>query len=349
MTNQFTLSQLGWNHFFQQQLSLEDWESNLVARVAEQQRSQLTLVSEEHQTFYFSLHSGLPQLVIGDWLLLDQQKQFLRRLDRSTLFSRKAAGSKVSAQPIAANIDLALIVSAMNRDFSLNRLERYMALAYEVGVEPIIVLSKADLCDDPSHYIEQVRTLSASLEVFAINALDYNSARPLLSICRQGKTAALLGSSGVGKSTLINTLSGKRVQHTQPAREQDDEGRHTTTCRSIIPLKEAGLLMDSPGMRELQLTECEHGLEVTFSDIAALATRCRFSDCSHQSEPGCAVQSAIADGVLSERRLASFQKLDREQARNKATLAELREKDRKFSRHCRSVMKSKQKKMSLFD
>ncbi len=347
MTIQYSLSQLGWKASFQQQLTLDELERFTIARIFVQQRSQLIAYSASG-SHTVTIRPEMPPLTVGDWILLNDSGAFHRALERVSLFSRKAAGSKVSRQLIAANVDTLFIVSSLNQDFSLNRIERYLAMANEAGVEPLVVLTKADTCDDTQGYLQQVQALDPLLMVLAINALDIDSVNTLAPWCGPGNTVALLGSSGVGKSTLINTLSGTLVQDTAAIREDDSKGRHTTTGRSLHLLPGGGLLLDTPGMRELQLTDCEQGIEETFSDISQLAAKCHFSNCQHQSEPGCAVQQAIAEGELDERRLTNFLKLMREQAFNSATLAEKRESDRNFGRHIRSVQAElrKQKKYS---
>jgi ribosome biogenesis GTPase len=342
MTIHYSLSQLGWRHFFQQQLSLEEWEACTPARVFEQERSELHVqTATGAQTL--ALTPSMPAFTVGDWLLLDNDGRYHRLLERASLFSRKAAGARVATQLIAANIDTLFVVSSMNHDFNLNRLERYLTLANEAGVEAVIVLTKSDCCDSPEEYTQKAHSLGSSLDVVAVNGLDPDSVRQLDTWSLPGKTVALLGSSGVGKSTLINTLSGTAIQQTQAIRDDDDKGRHTTTRRSLHLLPSGALLLDTPGMRELQLADCEHGVEETFAEIVALSAQCKFSDCSHQGEPGCAVREAIAAGNLEERRLTSYLKLMREQAFNTTTLAERRARDREFGRHIRSVLESKRR------
>lgn len=345
MTNQYSLSQLGWKHFFQQQLSLEEWEAYTTTRVIGVERSLIHLLTTNGKQD-IPLTPNMPNIAVGDWLLLDEQNRFHRLLDRFSLFSRKAAGTKVATQLIAANVDTVFIVSSLNLDFNLNRIERYLALANEAGVKPVIVLTKLDCCDNPQDFLVKAQAINPLLEIVMINSLDGESVNQLKTWCSTGETVALLGSSGVGKSTIVNTLLGSQVQLTHSIREDDDKGRHTTTGRSIHFLAEGGLLLDTPGMRELQIADCEHGVEETFPEIIELASHCKFSDCKHENEPGCAVRTAIEKGSLDQRRLTSYQKLMREQAFNAATLAEKRARDREFGRYVRSVMDSKRKKNS---
>jgi len=342
MINTISLPHLGWKPFFQQQLSLDEWETTHAARVMAQHRSQLTIMTEQGE-LHLKMSANMPTMTVGDWLLLSEENQFVRVLDRSSEFSRKAAGSKVQSQLIAANIDTVFIVCSLNSDFNLNRIERYLAMVNEAGVEPVIVLTKADCCDEPIDYVQQVQSIDPMLIVEAVNGLDISSTAVLESWCRTGKTVAFMGSSGAGKSTLINALQGAKIQQTGTIREDDSKGRHTTTSRSLHIMPAGGLLLDTPGMRELQLADCEQGLEVTFADIGLLAEQCRFSDCQHDQEPGCAVRSAIELGTLEERRLLNYHKLNREQARNGATLAERRAKDREFNKLCRSALAQKRK------
>ncbi len=326
-----SLSLLGWRPFFQQQLSLDELTDLRIGRVVEQHRSGVVVLSEQGQ---FSLIQSPKddRLCVGDWVLFDDLLKLHRSLERQSLFQRKAPGSKVDTQLIAANVDSLLIVCSLNHDFNLSRIERYLALAKEAQVEPVIVLSKADQCDDVDTKRQQVQALDPLIMVHAVNALDPEQLQELAGYCSQGKTLAFLGSSGVGKSTLVNGLMGFEVQLTAAVRDDDSKGRHTTTSRALKWLPQGGLLLDTPGMRELQLSNCEQGVSDTFSEITELAQQCRFSDCSHSSEPGCAVQQAIEEGTLTPRRLSSYQKLMREQALNSATLAQKRAKDKAFGK-----------------
>ena len=337
MTTVYSLSQMGWSPFFQQQLSLDECTQYIPARVITQHRSHIELYTEQGKQD-LAMTPKMPALTVGDWILLEGDGRFFRALERLSCFSRKASGSKVSTQLIAANVDTVFVTTALNQDFSLNRIERYLALTKEAGAEAVVVLTKADLCDAPGHYQNQVQALDPLLMVEVVNGLDNSSVARLQPWCSMGQTVAVLGSSGVGKSTLVNTLLGQATQQTASARGADDKGRHTTTARTLHMIPNGGVLLDTPGMRELQLADCEAGVEEAFADISALISRCRYSDCQHQSEPGCAVQAALVSSQIDQRRLTNYLKLMREQAHNSASLAEKRAKDRALSRYYRSVL-----------
>ncbi|MGR5143990.1 ribosome small subunit-dependent GTPase A [Photobacterium sp. DNB23_23_1] len=344
MNSIITLSQLGWQPVFQQQLTLEDYEQASIARILAHHRNGYVLQTEHGQAT-LEIHHSLPAMTVGDWLLVDSDNRFIRLLERVSLFSRKAAGAKAAEQYIAANVDSLFIVCSLNHDFNLSRIERYLAIAREANVEPMIVLTKADLSDDRDDKRQQVQDLDPMLIVEVINALDPTAYATLESWCRKGKTIAFMGSSGVGKSTLINTLMGGSVQQTGSIREDDSKGRHTTTSRSLHFMPSGAVLIDTPGMRELQLTDCENGVVETFADIEAISKQCRFSDCQHQSEPGCAIQRALKTGEVDQRRVQNYYKLLAEQARNSATLSELRDKDKQLGKMYRSVQShSRQRK-----
>jgi len=337
MSKSITLSQMGWTAFFQQQLSLEQWENLKPGRVIAQHRGHLEIITEKSSNLTLTINHELSALTVGDWLLIDENQRFIQALDRFSLFSRKSAGSKIALQLIAANVNTAFIVCSLDNNFNLSRIERYLALVNSADVEPVIVLTKADCCDDVQAYIDLVQSLGITLMVEAVDARNNISIEVLKNWCVIGQTVAFIGSSGVGKSTLVNNLLNNNIQTTSSSRSDDSRGRHTTTSRSLHLMPSGGLLLDTPGMRELQLVTCEQGIENTFSEISDLAVGCQFSNCQHKSEPGCAVKDAIMCGDVEQRRLTNYDKLLHEQARNNATLAETRSKERNLGRYYRHV------------
>lgn len=348
------LPQLGWSHFFLQQLSLQELETSLLARVTVV-HGQCIETIHEHGQQLVTLPGNWQQLdhserpTVGDWLVLDRESFKPQRiLERKSLFKRKAAGNEAKDQLISANIDTLFIVTSCNQDFNLARLERYLALAYEATVEPIVVLTKTDLIDDISDYINQARGLKRDLIVEAVNSLDKQSTSVLSCWCETGQTVALTGSSGVGKSTLINTLCHLSNQATSSIREDDAKGQHTTTSRTLHFLPEGGILIDTPGIRELQLADCEDGLSSLFEEIEYLAQQCKFNNCEHTTEQQCAVIQAIENGTIDPRRLASYQKLKAEQARNSETIAQRRSREKGFNKMCRNVQSDKYKRNNKF-
>ncbi len=350
----FSLPMLGWSHFFQQRLSLEEWESTRPARVFAVHRHALEVAGAQGRQAialpgHWHLRDPEDLPTVGDWLLLDAATgQPQRLLERKSLFRRKAAGIEAKVQLLAANVDTLFVVTSCNQDFNLSRLERYLALALEAKVGPVLVLTKADLADDVSAYRRQATGLNPDMAVETVNALDAASVAALLPWCAGGQTVALVGSSGVGKSTLINTLCGASRQETGAIREDDARGRHTTTSRTLHLLPAGGLLIDSPGLRELQLSDCRDGVASVFEDIEALAQNCRFNDCLHQQEDGCAVKAAVAGGELSPRRLTNYRKLMAEQKRNAESIAEKRRRERGFGKHVRRVVEAQRKERDGF-
>lgn len=256
-------------------------------------------------------------MAVGDWLLHDGQR-VSRVLDRQSILQRRAPGTGAETQLIAANVDTIFIVSSCNADFNPARLERYLVLAHSAGIEPVVVLTKADKAE-AAPFVAQAQALSAGLTVLAVNATQPASVQTLAPWCQSGKTVVLLGSSGVGKSTISNSLGGK-IQATGDIREDDAKGRHTTTSRNLLPLASGGWLIDTPGVRELQLTDVADGIDILFSDLIDLAAQCRFRDCAHDHEPGCAVQAAIAAGQVNAARLPRWRKLVAEEKTNSAAM-----------------------------
>ena len=332
-----TLKDLGWSHFFQQQLSLEEWESTLPVRVFSLNRHLLDGVGSQGR-YQFALPPSWLKLpaeelpTVGDWVLLDSDQNPLKVLQRTSLFKRMASGRDTRVQLMAANVDTLFIVTSCNQDYNPSRLERYLAMALDAGVEPVIVLTKADLTDASRDYTKQAGSLHPGVEVVVVDSRSDDSVKKLARWCVSGRTVALVGSSGVGKSTLVNTLSSSAVQETGRVRFGDAKGRHTTTGRSLHLLPAGGLLMDSPGLRELQLSDCEDGVATLFMEIESFARDCRFNDCRHEGEAGCAVATALEQGQIEERRLENYLKLRTEQERTEQTLVEKRRKDRSFGK-----------------
>ncbi len=343
--NSQKLRGLGWKSAFAQQLSDVEAETMLAARVAAHLGNRIQCWTEDDE---FSLPTPLPQacdeLAVGDWLLLEpDSRRVVRRLERESILARKTAGELPQAQLIAANLDTLFIVSSCNHDFNASRLERYLSLAAEAAVNAVVILTRADLCDDPGRLRQQASALKSGLIVETLDARDRVQAGILDDWCRLGQTVALVGSSGVGKSTLAMSL-GAPALATQQIREDDSKGRHTTTARWIHRLDAGGLLIDTPGMRELQLLDCQDGVAEVFDDVIALADACRFRDCQHMSEPGCAVRAAIDAGDLDPRRLKSYRKLLNEQARNSQSLRERRDESRRLGQYYKAVQSSKRER-----
>ncbi len=337
-----SLPELGWGHFFQQQLSLEEWETTTPVRVFALNRHLVDGVGEHGRQQFALPHAWLRYAVaelptVGDWLLLDDDGQPLRLLQRSSLFKRMASGRDARVQLMAANIDTLFIVTSCNQEFSLSRLERYLALALDAGVEPVIILTKVDLIESAEEFCAQARALRPGLAIESVNAKNACVINILRPWCTAGKTVALVGSSGVGKSTLVNALSSAAVQVVGATREKDAKGRHTTTARSLHLLPGGGLLLDSPGMRELQLSDCEEGVATLFEEIETVARSCRFNDCRHLGEVGCAVAVAAERDELDPRRLANYLKLKAEQERADETLVEKRRKDKSLGKMYKRV------------
>jgi len=291
---------------------------------------------------------------VGDWVLTtlpgsrpeDGIARIERVLDRRSKFSRKEGGNRAAEQIIAANIDTVFLVQSLNGDLNPRRLERYLTLLWESGAEPVVVLNKADLCADRDAAVIEIKAVAQGVAVHAVSAVELEGLAALDRYLGAGKTVALVGSSGVGKSTIVNTLLGEERMHVREIRA-DDRGRHTTTARHLVPLPQGGLLIDTPGMRTMALWEGEEGLGKAFGDVESVAAECRFRDCTHGTEPGCAVRDALDAGTLDAARFRSYVKLGREVRRlAMKTDARLREEEsRKLRRRHAELRRRPDKRM----
>ncbi|MCL6284044.1 ribosome small subunit-dependent GTPase A [Ruegeria sp. 2012CJ41-6] len=332
------LETYGWQAFFAQQISIEALVDTPPVRVVEVHRNALHVLGDGIDRTI----PPIPDVTVGDWLLMDKaQPQASRALRRKTVMKRRAPGTDRQEQLIAANIDTCFVVTSCNQDFSVARLERYVALAFEAGIAPVIVLTKSDQVTDAQAYVDPAREISDRVPVIALDARGDEPRRALVGWCKPGQTVAFLGSSGVGKSTLTNALAGTEWVATQAIREDDAKGRHTTTRRQLHLVPGGCLVLDTPGMRELQLAGAASGIDDLFADISDLSQACRFNDCAHVTEPGCAVLSAVETGALDAARLRRWRKLVAEDAFNAASLAERRNRDKSFGKMVRQVMKEK--------
>jgi ribosome biogenesis GTPase len=321
-----TIENLGWDPFFQKHFQTLKIPDSVPARVISEskgsfqvysQYGELTAKISGKMRYVAGTEKQFP--AVGDWvvikLLIDEQKSIIHAvLPRKSKFSRKVAGERTEEQIVSANIDTVFIVSGLDggRNFNLRRIERYLTLAWSSGATPVIVLNKVDLCPDVDIYIRNVADIAPGISIHPVSAKKQIGLDALRNYLTKGNTAAFLGSSGVGKSALINSLLGIEKQKTNEVREDDHMGRHTTTKRELILLPDGGIVIDTPGMREIQMWAGEEDLQGAFHDIEMLANRCRFSDCSHNVESGCAVRAAIERGDLDPARLESYRKLQSE-------------------------------------
>lgn len=317
------LTEFGWNDHFDALFEPYRAQGLSPARVIRQHRERCIVIGalgeatgEVSGRFRHLAADRSAYPTTGDWVAVEPSGDSLAVihavLPRRSAFTRKVAGESTEAQVVAANIDTVLLLTGLDANFNVRRIERYLTTAWDSGASPVIVLNKADLRPDLEEIITEVELIAAGTPVVAVSALEGSQIDTLLPFLTPRKTAALLGSSGVGKTTLINRLLGEERYRTQQVSDALARGRHTTTHRELVMLPNGALLIDTPGMRELQLWADDESLEKSFEDIETLTTRCRFADCSHQTEPGCAVQAALADGSLDPERLESYHKQRKE-------------------------------------
>jgi len=320
------LENIGWDPFFQKNLQALNIPDSVPARVISQSKD-IFLVCSQYDELTATISGKMRYLAeadkqypaVGDWVVIKQQNNEQKAvihaiLPRKSKFSRKVSGERTDEQIVSANVDNVFIVSGMDggRNFNLRRIERYLTLAWSSGATPVIILNKVDLCTDIDAHVHQVGTIAPGIAIHPVSAKKRTGIESLKPYLSRGKTTAFLGPSGVGKSALINALLGFDKQKTGEVREDDKMGRHTTTRRDLIILPSGGMVIDTPGMREIQIWAGEEDLQAAFHDIEILSKQCRFSDCSHDTESGCAVIAAINRGDLDPSRLENFRKLQRE-------------------------------------
>ncbi|MBW5446873.1 ribosome small subunit-dependent GTPase A [Cohnella sp. CFH 77786] len=327
--NRNKLNEYGWNEFWElawQTAGLSGDNGLQPARVTAQFSHAYRIVSAAGERlatvtgkFEFAAAGKSDFPAVGDWVaaeLADGERAVIHALlPRRSAMTRRAAGNREEEQVIGANLDFLFIVNALNEDFNLRRIERYLIMAWESGASPVVLLTKMDLCPDWEEKAAEVESVAPGVPVHAVSAAENRGKEQLAPYLLPGRTVAVTGMSGVGKSTLLNWLAEDDLQRVQGIREDDARGRHTTTHRELFLLPSGALLMDTPGMRELQLWEARDGWQEAFSDIAELAAKCRFRDCRHQSEAGCAVREALESGELDPKRYANYGKTERELAR----------------------------------
>ena len=337
------LTTLGWKPCYEEYYKPYREQGYFVGRVGEEQKETYRIFTETGEVlaqisgkmrFGASGRGDYP--AVGDWVVInyaagDDRAIIQAILPRESKFSRKAVGEATREQIVATNIDTVFLVNSLNNDFNLRRIERYITLTWESGANPVVVLSKADLCAESGQRVAEVERIALGVSVYPISSVTGAGLSELMAYFGAGRTVALLGSSGAGKSTLINRLIGEDIQKVKEVRQGDDRGRHTTTHRELIMLPQGGMIIDTPGMRELQLWGTEEGLRDTFDDVEQLALRCKFVDCEHDLEPGCAVQAGLQNGDLDQARFANYLKLRRELAylaRKESKLEQLVEKEK---------------------
>lgn len=315
-----SMKDYGWDEYFEWEWKQRSTDGMFPGRITADYGQMLRVVSQSGELLVqrpVKMLDDDMQIAVGDWVALDhsaenQLTQILFVLTRKTKFSRTAVGGKMREQIVASNVDIVFLMQSLNRDFNMKRLERYLVAAWESGAMPVVVLTKSDCCDDVADKVATAYRTAPGVEVHAISCVTGEGIDEIKKYFTPGKTVALLGSSGVGKSTLVNTLAGKELLKTQEIREKDDRGRHTTSRRELLLLAGGGLILDNPGMRSLALWESDYGMEVMFGDIEELTKMCRFHDCQHRGEPGCAVREALDTGKLDMKRWENWLKLQRE-------------------------------------
>jgi len=352
------LEDLGWNPYFENYRVEKNYSRNNIGRVVAEYKH-LYKVYTENGEYVAEVTGKLRHQAtnramfpaVGDWVvvqeLVGEAKTLIHEvLPRQSKFSRKVAGAVIEEQIVASNVDTMFLVNALNHDFNVRRIERALILAWEGGAQPVIILSKGDLCDDIASKISEVESVALGVPIHVITAVEEDGCTAVCEYIQPGKTIALVGSSGVGKSTLINRILGVELQRVNEVREGDDRGKHTTTHRQLLLIPEGGLIMDTPGMRELQLWDADEGVTSTFDDIDRLVTQCRFNDCNHNNEPGCAIRAALTTGELEQSRYNNFLKMNKELAYiNNKVAGSLRSEQKHKGKQMSTYQKTKYKEI----
>lgn len=341
------ITNLGWDSFFENNLSIQDKNDFVVARVIAEHKNAFTIHDGNTENravvsgkLFHNIQKTSDMPVVGDWVLLrtspDSNAVIESVLPRKTALIRRAPNDRKTfgndgTQIIASNINIVFIVTSLNQNFNLSRIERALALVYTSGAIPIILLSKSDLCDDAEIKINMVEEIAFGIPVISFSNINMSNINNIKNMILPGETACLIGSSGVGKTSLMNILCD-RAEKTVEIREKDARGRHATTSRSLYILSNGGLIIDTPGIREIGLVDSDSDLDKLYGDIDALVTQCRFSNCSHTNEPGCAITDAIEKGVLDERRFKNYLKVQKESSFKNDKTNALKAKHEKFKK-----------------
>jgi ribosome biogenesis GTPase len=351
----YRLEKLGFDKWFQNNVDPESLEGHEIARVIAVHKDSYMINNGENDVFaelvgkiIYSAASPIDYPAVGDWVLAnfyDERTHSIIHdiLPRKSLLKRKTPGKKIDFQLISANIDVAFIVQSLDENFNLRRLERYLVMINESNIRPIVILSKSDLLtsEEVVGKIGEIQKIMPRLHVQPFSNKNESGLKNVKDLLNPGLTYCLLGSSGVGKTTLLNNLIGESIFKTKTVREKDRKGRHATTYRQLIKLDCGAMVIDTPGMRELGNFSVEKGLDETFVEITELSEKCQFSDCSHVNEKGCAILNAVEDGQLSEKRYQNYIKMNKESIYNEMSYLEKRQKDKKFGKFCKTVMKHK--------
>ena len=352
-----SIEKLGFDNWFQDNVDPESLEELEIARVIAVHKDSYTITNGENDVLaelvgkiIYSASSPIHYPAVGDWVLAKfyDEKTFSiihRIIRRKSLIKRKTPGKKIDFQLIAANIDGAFIVQSLDDNFNLRRLERYLVMINESNIRPIVLLSKSDLLtsEEVTSRIGDIHQIMPRLLVQSFSNENESGLKSVRDLLTPGQTYCLLGSSGVGKTTLLNNLIGESVFKTKTVREKDSKGRHATTYRQLIKLDCGAMVVDTPGMRELGNFSVETGLDETFAEIIELSQQCQFNDCTHVTEKGCAVLNAVEDGKLSEKRYQNYIIMNKESIYNEMSYLEKRQKDKQFGKFCKTVMKHKKK------